>query len=167
SKYVLVDQMATWYDAKSKCEKYGLGFAKVTSQSDQELIQKIQLKNQGLFWIGLRQNGSWADSTPVQYENWAHGFPDYQVSNVCARVIIEDATWETFNCSSKHQFLCQVVVFHVPNVVTTETKVKGLLVGVCLVGGLVLLMCLGLQMTCCRIRRLDTAKDNADKTPIV
>ncbi|KAH9524804.1 hypothetical protein Btru_027864, partial [Bulinus truncatus] len=47
SKYVLVDEMATWYDAKSKCEKYGLGFAKVTSQSDQELIQKIQLKNQG------------------------------------------------------------------------------------------------------------------------
>ncbi|KAI8795682.1 hypothetical protein BgiBS90_003449, partial [Biomphalaria glabrata] len=61
--------------------------------------------------------------------------------------------------------------YHPPNIVTMETKIKGLLLGAFLVGGMVVFLCLLLQMTCCRIRALDRIKQNlnneTDKTPII
>ncbi|CAL1528625.1 unnamed protein product [Lymnaea stagnalis] len=156
--------MASWSEGKQKCQYVGRNFAKVNSQSDQDAVELLSPYFTGFFWLGLKGNETnlsftWSDDTPLEYTNWADGFPSLIDGKNCVRMRHFDNLWETFNCSERLNYLCQDPVVHKHYVVTMETKVKGVILGLCVMGGLVVLCCLVLQLPCCKTTAADKLTD--------
>ncbi|GFO08115.1 hypothetical protein PoB_003462000 [Plakobranchus ocellatus] len=92
---------------------------------------------------------------------------------MCVRVRDFDFKWETSNCSQKLNFLCEDPNHQKSYVVSTSTKVKGIFMGLGLIGGLLLISCLLLQLPCCRsnvtdkIARIGFGTKEADKKMIL
>ncbi|RUS90265.1 hypothetical protein EGW08_001954 [Elysia chlorotica] len=148
-------QVASWAEAKSICEGQGYVLAKVDSQVDQNLVQKLVPYTQRFFWIGLYVNltngkFSWTDGSLLDYSNWATGFPGLNLGVACTRIRNFDSRWETSNCTSRLNFMCEDPYHKTSNVVSTSTKLRGIFLGLGVIGSLLVVSCLLLQLPCCR-----------------
>ena len=82
------------------------------------------------YWIGLRQHCmncpyEWSDLSPLDYENWQKGEPDYQNNENCVEAYERDTlhglpmtsmTWNDEGCNSGQRWICQAYLdnFHSP-----------------------------------------------------
>lgn len=81
--YYLYDDLLSWHDAKNQCEKSGGHLATITSQGEQEAIQKLlRSGKRGGYFIGgydsTNNNGAykWVTGEPFLYSNWIQGEPN-------------------------------------------------------------------------------------------
>ncbi|GFR66963.1 macrophage mannose receptor 1-like [Elysia marginata] len=130
------------------------------------------------FWIGLYGNVTtrkftWPDSTQVDFSYWATGFPGLNEGVTCTRIREFDLRWETSDCTARLNFLCEDPNHKSSHVVSTATKLKGIFLGLGVIGGLLLTSCLLLQLPCCRsgvtekISRIGFGTKDADKKLII
>ncbi|XP_059177204.1 macrophage mannose receptor 1-like [Physella acuta] len=156
AKYSLHKQEVTWFDAVEKCKVAERSLAKITSQEDQDyVVNNFKDSIKGFVWLGLKgvdntTRLTWVDDSEVVYANWAVGFPDHENGVNCARIRYFDYMWDTVNCSTPQNYLCQDTDIPAPYVVTMQTKITGVVAGLCTVGGLVLVICILLQLKCFR-----------------
>lgn len=77
--YQIFDEGLTWTEAKEYCEEVGGHLVTITSEAEQEVIEKMLengTKNQ--YWIGMRTSGgpTWITGEIYEYSNWDKGEPN-------------------------------------------------------------------------------------------
>lgn len=86
-KYEIVDEGMTWEEARIACEQKGGHLVTITSEEEQQYIQKRILsgKKNG-YWLGGYAESSedkyeWVTGEKMTYTNWGESQPDYALQN--------------------------------------------------------------------------------------
>ncbi len=117
NKYYIFHDEMDWTKAKKFCEKLGGHLVTITSQKEQNFIDKVLNKNSNRLWIGgYRANGKsnvwkWVTGEKWKYTNWDDGEPN-DSSNVISnenRASVWPNKWNDLNDASSEQsgFICE------------------------------------------------------------
>ncbi|XP_028934045.1 macrophage mannose receptor 1 [Ornithorhynchus anatinus] len=108
----------TWIEARDFCKEIGGDLATINSKEEQSTIWNSILASgvyHELFWLGLTyanpdEGFIWSDGSPLRYENWAYGEPNYyQQSEFCGELKGEPSmNWNDINCDHLHNWICQI-----------------------------------------------------------
>ena len=117
SKYVLVEEDKTWYEAQEYCRSRNGDLASARNKEDVILMTDITGWTES--WIGLNDlnretmdlyRNSWRWSTHTKsrsgYMNFAPGEPNYANENEECVDIWSDGTWTDGECYSSLNFVC-------------------------------------------------------------
>ncbi|XP_047240440.1 C-type mannose receptor 2-like [Girardinichthys multiradiatus] len=112
SKYIVVQTVMFWKDAKNYCRSKHTDLVRVWNMTINEKIHPLIETNH---WIGLYRDlwANWSDSSPVTFKNWGLGQPDNSGGTSmtsCAAVETATGTWWDVDCSEKHEFICQTLI---------------------------------------------------------
>lgn len=115
SAYKIYLTPATWAEAKQQCEDLGGHLATITSQAEQDFIEKLNSGSRRLWIGGYRDDGNnwkWVTGEPWDYTHWAAGEPN-DSSNVVSnenRVALWPKEWNDLNEKNKSEqsgFICE------------------------------------------------------------
>ncbi|KAM3596295.1 uncharacterized protein V6R79_011835 [Siganus canaliculatus] len=108
SRYVVVENKTTWYNAKVYCREQYTDLASVRNSSENDHISSLL---SSASWIGLyRKNwAKWSDKTPTEFTNWKEKQPDYSGTGQgqCALIDASTGTWSDTQCYRVRRFICQ------------------------------------------------------------
>ncbi|XP_012943196.1 L-selectin [Aplysia californica] len=157
TQYMLYHEAAlTWESSRDAClSKYRV-LAKVDSEVSQKWVETLGPYSDRAFWIGLRRVDKsqeefvWADETTPTYTNWAVNEPDLSRDKDCVVMRPGDFKWRTSYCEREEVYLCEDENYKYSSVVTEETKLKGIFMGLGVIAAILLACCLLLQLPCCR-----------------
>ncbi|XP_071824781.1 macrophage mannose receptor 1-like isoform X2 [Apostichopus japonicus] len=105
----------SWTDANTWCMDNGGYLVSIHGRDEQDkLIYYASAYSYSSHWIGIREydiSGTyvWADSTPLDFENWNVGEPnDANGEEQCAEMY-SDGLWNDVNCENALTFICKQV----------------------------------------------------------
>ncbi|XP_015244320.1 PREDICTED: macrophage mannose receptor 1-like [Cyprinodon variegatus] len=112
SKYIPVNILKTWEDAKNYCRSEHTDLVRVWNMSQNNEIHRMFGFNH---WMGLYRDlwANWSDQSPVTFTNWEVGQPDNSGSTdmtSCAAVKTDTGKWWDVDCSEEHEFICQTLI---------------------------------------------------------
>jgi cysteine-rich repeat protein len=98
-----------WDEAAETCGKNGGRLVTFRNLGDQERIAR---RYPGSIWIGARfdpasKKFSWADGSPLPYQDFAPGEPNLINNQHCVALDI-DGRWYNRECTDKYGFVCEV-----------------------------------------------------------
>ena len=112
SKYVIIDEKMSWYEAEAYCEdNYNGHLATITSKEEQEYILNLTHQtNHNAFWIGGQRADSsqpfhWITDEPFEYTNWNLGEPNYAYEHFIE--MYSSGTWNNEPDTSRFPFICE------------------------------------------------------------
>ena len=84
NQYAVMNGLLTWTEAKEYCEELGGHLVTITSQDEQDFIERIicsQSEYANLYYLGatddgIENNWHWITDEPFEYTNWQDGQPD-------------------------------------------------------------------------------------------
>ncbi|KAK1155279.1 macrophage mannose receptor 1-like isoform X2, partial [Acipenser oxyrinchus oxyrinchus] len=108
-RYILIEQLKTWYEAEKYCREYHTDLVSVKNEDENKKIK--EKANGTAVWIGLFNNPwKWSDGgdnyTP---QNWSENQPDnYEDKEKCVMIqnISNELTLKDDPCSTVHPFFC-------------------------------------------------------------
>lgn len=115
SAYKIYLTSATWAEAKQQCEDLGGHLATITSQAEQDFIEKLNSGSRRLWIGGYRDDGNnwnWVTGEPWDYTHWAAGEPNNS-SNVVSNencIAVWPKQWNDLNEKNKSEqsgFICE------------------------------------------------------------
>uniref|UniRef100_A0A3Q3EI00 C-type lectin domain-containing protein n=1 Tax=Kryptolebias marmoratus TaxID=37003 RepID=A0A3Q3EI00_KRYMA len=111
SKYILVETLQTWHDAKNYCRSKNTDLAKVRNTLENDEVYKMLEKAS---WIGLHRKlwSKWSDQSPATFTNWNKGQPDNTGSSKtsCAAVNTTTGMWWNVACDTEQEFICEKLI---------------------------------------------------------
>ncbi|XP_062577533.1 uncharacterized protein LOC134239370 [Saccostrea cucullata] len=113
--YLMILNKYSWSMARSKCQSMGADLVTVNSQAEQDMVYSIISSNQGSdVWIGLNDHHEsslfeWVRGDRVRFTNWNINQPRQpgNTNQKCVMLNSTDGGWQTDNCDSTYQFVCQ------------------------------------------------------------
>ncbi|KAI5611814.1 lectin C-type domain containing isoform 1 precursor, partial [Silurus asotus] len=107
SKYILISQSKTWYEAQTFCREKYTDLVSVRNQTENEEIRRlIQSSVNNSVWIGLfNDSWKWSDQSKSSFRYWN---PDKRSNDLkCAAVSgSEQHYWNNVNCTEQLPFIC-------------------------------------------------------------
>ncbi|KAJ8036335.1 Macrophage mannose receptor 1 [Holothuria leucospilota] len=107
---------ADWTTAQSRCEDLGGKLASIKDRYEQTVVTSLlSSENGNPIWIGLNDlivagEYHWSDGTGVTYTNWDYLEPQENNGNcVAATSGLVAGLWQVKDCSSRYDYLCEVV----------------------------------------------------------
>lgn len=115
SAYKIYLTSATWAEAKQQCEDLGGHLATITSQAEQDFIERLNSGSRRLWIGGYRDdsnNWNWVTGEPWDYTHWAAGEPNNSPNVVSNenRVAVWPKAWNDLNERNKSEqsgFICE------------------------------------------------------------
>lgn len=109
--YGLYNDILTWDDAKAKCEELGGHLVTITSNEEQEAVEKlIEGQVRIGYWIGGRKDDAsiWITGEDFVYSNWEPGEPNEDGGEDCYEIYTNKGTWNDLLGSNKTVgFICE------------------------------------------------------------
>ncbi|XP_017313324.2 macrophage mannose receptor 1 isoform X2 [Ictalurus punctatus] len=107
SRYMLINEKKTWYDAQTYCREKHTDLVSVRNQTENEEIKNV-IKNSSTenVWIGLFNNSwKWSDQSNSSFRYWSSDKPSGGFK--CTAVNVSDQDhWTNVNCTEKLPFIC-------------------------------------------------------------
>ena len=105
----------TWTEAKAMCEKMGGHLATITTEEEEELINRINEEGYTVWIGGYREDDyiwRWVTGEVWEYTNWCEGEPNDSVAVVANenRVVTQGYGWNDLNDENTEEqqgFLCE------------------------------------------------------------
>ncbi|XP_059485010.1 hepatic lectin-like [Neocloeon triangulifer] len=116
-RYLISEQLVTWYEALGMCELIGMQLATPnTAQKDTDLLNLMG--NRGNVWMGATDLGTegffyWAtNGDPIgPYTNYGRvGPPNNYARNEHCMHYWHNKVWNDFHCDAKQRFICEEVI---------------------------------------------------------
>ena len=113
-RFLVVDQEASWWNAKEKCSQQNGYLLEVKTQEDHDRARKFRIDIDKDIWLGgndINQEGNWIwDSEGDQMDMgrfWDDGEPNGDDGNDCL-VIKKEGRFRSNECSKEHYFVCEL-----------------------------------------------------------
>ncbi|XP_017312429.1 macrophage mannose receptor 1 isoform X3 [Ictalurus punctatus] len=107
SRYMLINEKKTWYDAQTYCREKHTDLISVRNQTENEEIWKvIQSALDVNVWIGLfKDSWKWSDQSNSSFRYWSSDKPSGGLN--CTAVNVSDQDhWTNVDCTEKLPFIC-------------------------------------------------------------
>lgn len=113
----------TWSKAEEHCERLHSTLVSIHSTEEQNYLNNVIPPGSADVWIGLerldkRDNFTWVDGSPQDFNNWSPGEPsEIGLKRTCAQMSFsgkETGTWKDVHCRVRRPYICQS--FKGPNV---------------------------------------------------
>ncbi|XP_023191646.1 macrophage mannose receptor 1-like [Xiphophorus maculatus] len=99
-------------DARKSCREKHADLVTINSEAERVFLWKQISKRSGSVWIGLTvdrdKSFQWMDGSPVIYQMWDEGQPDFINSDeYCAVMRSFHGFWHDYNCGYEFGFICK------------------------------------------------------------
>ncbi|KAG0695880.1 Macrophage mannose receptor 1 [Chionoecetes opilio] len=105
-----------------KCQQQNSKANLINIHSEEEnrfFMDQLKQSSQSC-WVGLQYDGAnwtWADGTPMEYDNWNYGEPNNLEAELCAEMIDypngePNGKWNNLHCGESRAFGCEVYPTH-------------------------------------------------------
>ncbi|XP_027004148.2 putative C-type lectin domain family 20 member A [Tachysurus fulvidraco] len=109
SKFIGINTLVTWYEARAYCRTYHTDLASSLNSSDQNMLAQIKAV-QGDSWIGLyRDTWKWSDGTNNLTFAWAPGKPNNAAKIMGCCGSVTNGLLSDEPCTNLHYFFCHTI----------------------------------------------------------
>ncbi|XP_029309225.1 macrophage mannose receptor 1-like [Cottoperca gobio] len=112
TQYFINSMSMAMEDARSFCQQKHGDLVTIDSEAERVFLWKQISKTQTSYWIGLNidLDGTfeWMDGSPVVFQMWAEGQPDFKNNDEnCAVMVYATGFWHDYSCGVEHKSICK------------------------------------------------------------
>ncbi|XP_010784526.1 macrophage mannose receptor 1-like [Notothenia coriiceps] len=112
TQYYINKKKMAMEKARRFCQQRHGDLVTIDSEAERVFLWNQISKSQGSYWIGLDVDldgtYEWMDSSPVLYQSWNEGQPDFKYHDEnCAIMGYSTGFWHNYNCGFEYDSICK------------------------------------------------------------